>query len=123
MSVTRNSARHQLPMRLIRTQALVAFVVSFLWLVLAGVEPALASAFGGMISVVTNLYFAIRSFAQGPGATPHQRMRAIFRAETIKLLLAAVLFALAAKYFSEHFLAVFSAWFAATAVYLFALRW
>ncbi|MDD9893130.1 MAG: ATP synthase subunit I [Gammaproteobacteria bacterium] len=123
MSAAKNTARHQLPMRLVRTQALVAIVVSCLWLIFAGAEPALAAAFGGLISVVTNLYFAIRSFSLGPGATPQQRMQALARAEVIKLLLAAIMFALAAKYFSEHFVVLLSAWFATTAVYAFALRW
>lgn len=123
MSATKNTARHQLPLKLVRTQALVAIIVSLLWLILSGQQPALAAAFGGLIAVVSNLYFAIRSFALGSGATPLQRMQAVFRAESVKLVLAAFMFALAAKYFNEYFVALFSAWFAATAVYLFALRW
>lgn len=123
MSATKNKARHQLPMRLVRTQALVATFVSCLWLIVSGTQPALAAAFGGMIGVVTNLYFAIRSFSLGPGATPQQRMQALAKAEFIKFLLAAILFALAAKYFSEHFVVVVTTWLATTAVYVFALRW
>ena len=123
MSAANKEARRQLPMRLIRTQALIAIMVSFAWLMMSGAQPALAAAFGGLIGVVTNLYFAIRSFSLGPGARPQQRLQALARAEVIKLLLAAILFALAAKFFSEHFLALISAWFATTAVYMFALRW
>lgn len=123
MSAAKKTARHQLPMRLVRTQILVAIVVSLMWLVAAGKQPATAAAFGGLIAVATNLFFAVRSFALGPGAQPQQMLRAVFRAEAIKLLLAALLFAVAAKLFSDYFVALFSAWFAATAVYLFALRW
>lgn len=123
MSAAKKSARHQLPMRLVRNQILIAVIVSLLWLVTAGKEPALAAVFGGLIGVVTNLFFAIRSFALGPGAEPQQMLQAVFRAETIKLLLAALLFAVAAKLFSEHYVALFSAWFATTTMYLFALRW
>lgn len=123
MSAAKKSARHQLPMRLVRTQVLVAVVVSIIWLLAAGKQPALAAAFGGMIGVVSNLFFAVRSFALGPGAKPQQMLQAVFRAEAIKLLLAALLFAVAAKLFSDYFVALFSAWFATTAVYLFALRW
>lgn len=123
MSAAKKSARHQLPMRLVRTQVLIAVVVSIVWLIAAGKQPALAAAFGGMIGVVSNLFFAVRSFALGPGAKPQQMLQAVFRAEAIKLLLAALLFAVAAKLFSDYFVALFSAWFATTAVYLFALRW
>jgi F0F1-type ATP synthase assembly protein I len=123
MSAAKNTARHQLPMRLVRTQLLVAVLVSLLWLLSSGLEPALASAVGGMISVITNLYFAIRSFSTGPGATPRQRMEALAKAEVIKFLLAAIMFALAAKYFSEYFMVLLGTWIATTAVYMFALRW
>lgn len=123
MSAVHNKSRRQLPMRLVRTQAAVATLVVVIWLVFLGYEAAVAALFGGLIGVVTNLYFATRSFALGPGATAQQMLQAMFRAEMVKLLLSALLFALAAKFFSEHFLALFSAWFATTAVYFIALRW
>lgn len=123
MSAVHNKSRRQLPMRLVRTQAAVATLVAVIWLVFLGYEAAVAALFGGLIGVVTNLYFATRSFALGPGATAQQMLQAMFRAEMVKLLLSALLFALAAKFFSEHFLALFSAWFATTAVYFIALRW
>lgn len=123
MSAVHNKSRRQLPMRLVRTQAAVATLVVVVWLVCLGYEAAVAALFGGLIGVVTNLYFATRSFALGPGATAQQMLQAMFRAEMVKLLLSALLFALAAKFFSEHFLALFSAWFATTAVYFIALRW
>lgn len=123
MGAVHNKARHQLPMRLVRTQAAIAVLVTVLWLISAGFDAAIAAMFGGLIGVVTNLYFAIRSLALGPGATPQQMLQAMFRAEMVKLLLAALMFAIAAKFFSEHFLALFSAWFATTVVYFLALRW
>lgn len=123
MSAVHNKSRRQLPMRLVRTQAAVASLIVVIWLVFLGYEAAVAALFGGLIGVVTNLYFATRSFALGPGATAQQMLQAMFRAEMVKLLLSALLFALAAKFFSEHFLALFSAWFATTAVYFIALRW
>ena len=123
MSAAKKNARHQLPMRLVRSQILIAIAVSLMWLAMAGKSPALAAAFGGFIGVVTNLFFAIRSFALGPGAEPQQMLQAVFRAETIKLLLSALLFAVAAKLFSEYYVALISAWFATTAMYFFALRW
>ncbi|MBS0194134.1 MAG: ATP synthase subunit I [Proteobacteria bacterium] len=92
------SARVLCVAQLLTTALAVAFV-GLAW----GGAAALAALFGGLIAILPAAYFALKVAALGPVAEASRVLRTFYRAEAMKLLLTAVLFALGARWFGEHF--------------------
>lgn len=109
------------PGKIVVWQAVVTLVCAGLWTLLSTVQAGMGAALGGGISVLLSLYFAIKMFSVDASADPRGAVSAFFRAEALKLVLAAVFFALAAKYLAHLFLPLMSTFIATLAVYWFAL--
>jgi len=109
------------PGKVIVGQLAVALAGTLLWSVGAGVQAGLGALVGGGISVLLSLYFAVKVFSVDAASDPQRMVAAFFRAEALKLVLAAVLFSLAAIYMSHLFLPLMSTCAATLAVYWFAL--
>jgi len=114
--------RYSVPVRIICWQMLVALVGSALWLT-AGTGAALAALAGGTASALFSLQFALRVFARGPAAPPELVLGAFYRAEAIKLVLAAALFVVTARYFGHLFVPLLTTYLATLVVYWAALLW
>lgn len=112
---------HTVPGKIVIWQAAVTLFAALVWAGLAGMTAGLAGLTGGGISVLLSLYFAIKVFSVDSASDPRGAVSAFFRAEAVKLVLAAVMFSLAAKYFSHLFLPIISTFIATLAVYWFAL--
>lgn len=109
------------PGKIIVWQAVVTLVCAGLWTLLSTVQAGIGAALGGGISVLLSLYFAIKMFSVDAKVDPRGAVSAFFRAEALKLVLAAVFFSLAAKYLAHLFLPLISTFIVTLAVYLFAL--
>lgn len=103
-------------------QLLIAAVSVAIWAWFAGPRAALAALTGGGISVVLTVYTAIRTFA-APAANAKQAVMNFYRAEVRKLILAAVLFAAAVRFFGDVFAPVVTTFALTLSVYWFALLW
>lgn len=109
------------PGKIVVWQALVTLVCAAPWAIFAGIQAGAGAVLGGGISVFLTLYFAVKVFSVDAYKDPRGAMSAFFRAEALKLVLAAVIFSLVAKYLAHLFLPVISTFIATLAVYLFAL--
>lgn len=112
------------PARIVFWQVVVAIAGALLFGLLAGSREAGAAFAGGAIGAVLSLYFAIKVFGVRRGDEhPQSVVQRFFRAEALKLLMAAGLFSLAAFYFAEAWLPLLSTFVASQLVYGFALLW
>jgi ATP synthase protein I len=109
------------PGKIVVWQALITLVCAVPWAIFAGIHAGAGAVLGGGISVFLTLYFAVKVFSVDANKDPQGAMSAFFRAEALKLVLAAVIFSLVAKYLTHLFLPVISTFIATLAVYLFAL--
>lgn len=109
------------PGKIVVWQALVTLVCAVPWAIFAGIHAGAGAVLGGGISVFLTLYFAVKVFSVDASKDPQGAMSAIFRAEALKLVLAAVIFSLVAKYLAHLFLPIISTFIATLVVYLFAL--
>ncbi len=109
------------PGKILVWQALVTLVCAVPWAIFAGIQAGAGAVLGGGISVLLTLYFAVKVFSVDANQNPQGAMSAFFRAEALKLVLAAVIFSLVAKFLAHLFLPVISTFIATLAVYLFAL--
>lgn len=114
---------HPLPKKIILWQAVVSLMSSLLLLAVFDRGVAIAGAFGGLIAVALTFYVGRRAFAKGRVRSAEEMMAAMFRAEMVKIFLAAFLFALAAIYFAANFAAVVIVYLLATLVFFVALLW
>lgn len=89
--------------RLIGLQAVSAIALALVVWLFSGLESALAIAAGAGIGLVLTLFVAVRALAFSADVDPQRAARAFSRAMSLKLVLAAVLFALSAHYFSDWF--------------------
>ena len=113
-----------IPARIVFWQVMAAIAGALLFGLLAGYREAGAAFAGGAIGAVLSLYFAIKTLAGQRQAEPPQAVvRRFFRAEALKLMMAAGLFSLAAFCFAEAWLPLLTTFVASQAVYAFALLW
>ncbi len=113
-----------IPARIVLCQAAVALAGALLFGLLFGLKDAGAAFTGGAIAAVLSLYFAIRIFGVRRGVEPPQSVvQKFFRAEALKLLMAAGLFSLAAIVFAEAWLPLLITFAASQLVYGIALLW
>ncbi|MCG8436404.1 MAG: ATP synthase subunit I [Gammaproteobacteria bacterium] len=111
------------PARIIFWQFSVGLLGTVIWLFAGGQREALAALFGGSIGPILSLYFAVKVFSHRGGTDPRAMAGAFFRAEALKLVLAAVLFSTAAVLFSDVFIPLITTFMATLIVYWFALIW
>jgi ATP synthase protein I len=109
------------PGKIVVGQTVVALICVVLWIFLGGMQAGIGALLGGGISVFLSLYFAIKMFSVDAAADPRGAVSAFFKAEAVKLVLAAVFFSLAAKYLAHLFLPLISTFIATLAVYWLAL--
>ena len=116
-----------IPARVVLWQLAVALAGALVFGLLAGTQEAVAAFTGGAIGAVLSLYFAIKVFGQSRGklrgAPPQAVVQAFFRAEALKIMMAAGLFSLAAVVFAEAWLPLLATFVASQLVYGFALLW
>ncbi len=115
-------AVRSIPARIIAWQVLVGVVGAAAWS-LAGMESGLAALCGGLASALLSLRFALRVFSRSPDAPPRELAAAFYRAEAFKLLMAAMLFMIAARFFGHVFVPVVTTYMATLVVYWVALLW
>lgn len=108
--------------RIALLQILIAAVAAALWGLLADPRSGLAAFAGGSIGAVLTIYAAIKTFAS-PAADAGRAVMNFYRAEVRKLILAAVLFAVAVRFFSDVFAPVIVTFALTLPVYWFALLW
>ncbi|MFE8070399.1 F0F1 ATP synthase subunit I [Marinobacteraceae bacterium S3BR75-40.1] len=84
-------------MRLILVQGAILLTVSAACLFIDRVA-AYSALLGGLIFFLPNIYFAHKTFAHSGARAARQIVSAFYKGEAVKLLLAAVLFALVFKY-------------------------
>lgn len=111
-----------IPARIVLLQFAIGAAGSALWFAASGPRAALAALAGGTIGAALSLYFAIQFMARA-GADPRRLLQALMRAEAMKLLLAAALFAVAARLFSDTLVPLLTTFIAGLSVYWFALLW
>ena len=110
------------PARIVVWQLLVGLVGAALWSPM-GAQAAIAALAGGLASSLFSLQFALRVFSRSPDAPAGTLLRAFYRAEALKLALAAVLFVVAAKYFGHVFVPLVTTYIATLVVFWVALLW
>ncbi|MDD3761664.1 MAG: ATP synthase subunit I [Nevskiales bacterium] len=108
--------------RIALTQLLIAVVSAALWAFFADSRSGLAAMVGGGISVILTYYTAIKTFA-APAKDAQFAVMNFYRAEVRKLILAAVLFAAAVRFFGDVFAPVVVTFALTLTVYWFALLW
>ena len=96
-------AAGRLVKRLIGLQALSATALALVVWLFSGLESALAIAAGAGIGLLLTLFVALRALTFSANADPQRAARAFSRAMSLKLVLAAVLFALSAHFLSDWF--------------------
>lgn len=93
-----------------------------IWL-LDSLPAAIAALAGGLGSALLSFHFVSRVFSRTELAPPQTIVAAFYRAEAFKLMLAAVMFGLMAKYFAEWFVPFLSTFAATLLVFFVALLW
>lgn len=112
-----------IPARIVLWQFAVAAAGALFFGLLLGGKDALAAFAGGAIGALLSLYFAIKFLDPRRGRDPQTVVQKLFRAEALKMLLAAGLFTLAAVIFAEAWLPLLTTFAASQLVYGFALLW
>ena len=84
-------------------------------------EHAWSALFGGMISFLPNVFFALAFGRKDPRKTANQVVRAFYFGESIKLFLTVLLFVIVFQLPGILPLPLFSAFLAVTAIFWFAL--
>ena len=93
-----------------------------MWL-LESVPASLAALAGGLGSALLSFHFAARVFSRTELAPPQVIVAAFYRAEAFKLLAAALMFGLMAKFFVDVFIPFLSTFAATLLVFFAALLW
>ncbi|MEO0364087.1 MAG: ATP synthase subunit I [Pseudomonadota bacterium] len=110
------------PFHIVKWQAIIGVLGALLWL-LDSPASALAALAGGIGSTLLSLQVAVRVHSRPDSAPPQAIVAAFYRAEAFKLLSAALMFGIVAKYFAPRFIPFASVFFVTIGVYLVALRW
>ncbi|GAB4191872.1 MAG: hypothetical protein Tsb002_21040 [Wenzhouxiangellaceae bacterium] len=90
-------------LRLLRVQLVLAVAAVIIAAVGAGEKAAAGIALGCVFGVILNLVQALRTFALPADAEPKQMVVAFYRAAALKLLVAVILFVLAARWAPQLF--------------------
>lgn len=113
---------NSVPARVVVWQVVIGCVGATIWL-LDSLPAAAAALAGGIGSALLSVHFAFRVFSRTKLAPPQTIVAAFYRAEAFKLLMAAVMFGLMAKYFAEWFVPFLSTFAATLLVFFAALLW
>lgn len=113
---TRAPAR-RVVLRVLAGQAGVTAIAALLWLLGGSLMAGAAAVVGGAIALIPTGYFALRLFGPEPGAAPRRIVRAFFAGQAVKLILTAVLFIIALRWFGGDFLPLITTYAAALATY------
>lgn len=112
-----------IPARIVIWQLVIGIAGAVITWPLAGPKAALAAFLGGAIGALLSLYFAIKVFNLRQGGDPQAMLRAFYRGEAMKLVLATGIFVLVAIFLAEVWLPLMVTFMASLAVYGFALLW
>lgn len=112
-----------IPARIVFWQLVVGATGAAVSAVLLGSKAALGAFLGGAIAALLSLYFAIKTFDRRRGSDPEAVVRAFYRAEALKLVMATGLFVLVAVFLADVWLPLITTFVASQAVYGFALIW
>lgn len=86
---------HQLPVfRLLVIQALVALVLAIIFMIFQGVNAGFSALLGGMISLIPNVYFALKTFRYFGARSAVAITLSLWTGEAGKFILTAALFIL-----------------------------
>lgn len=110
------------PMRIAMWQLMIGISGFLLWLPFGGWRAALAALVGGGIGVLLSLYVAIRVGASSDDR-PRAMLNAFYRAEAMKLILAVVLFSIAALLFADVYIPLITTFMVGLMAYWVALLW
>lgn len=102
MSFTQNNELTKLGKRfafkqivaMITSVLLLAFVSYFYW----GIEHAKSVLAGGAVTIIPNIFFALKAFRYAGARSSEKVMESFYSGEKMKIVLTAILFALAFKY-------------------------
>ncbi|MEW6169109.1 MAG: ATP synthase subunit I [Pseudomonadota bacterium] len=108
--------------RIALLQVLIGTVSAALWAVFADARSGLAALAGGSIGALLTVYAAIKTFSVSAADARHAMMN-FYRAEVRKLILAAVLFAVAVRFFADVFAPLVITFALTLTAYWFALLW
>ncbi|MGH8444186.1 MAG: ATP synthase subunit I [Solimonas sp.] len=108
--------------RIARYQLIIAVSCAVLWGVFGGGREGLAALAGGGIGAVLTFYAGLKTFSASGKDAQHAVMN-FYRAEVRKIILAAVLFAVAVRVFGDVFAPVLVTFMLTLPVYWFALLW
>lgn len=106
---------------LLRVQALLAGFAALIFGVTGGIPLALAALGGGVVGIVLTAGSALR-MEMAVARDPQAMVAAFYRAMALKLIVAAVLFVIVAKWFAGYFVPVIVG-FAATLVAYWLALW
>ncbi len=116
-----------MPVKLIRRILLLQLAMGAggggLWYLLRGADWAVAALAGGLISAFLTLYTALRFFLRARNAPLGAVTGALYRAEAMKFLMAAVLLSAATYFFGAAAIALVTTFAATLTAYWFALLW
>ncbi|MEN1728550.1 MAG: ATP synthase subunit I [Pseudomonadota bacterium] len=105
---------------LLRVQALMAGAAALVFAVLGGPEQSLAALVGGAIGILLTAVTALR-VGISLGRDPRVMIAAFYRAMAFKLVLAAILFVIVAKWFAGYFGPVLTGYIATLVAYWTAM--
>lgn len=108
--------------RIAAYQILIAIIAAVLWGLFDSPRAGMAALAGGCMSALLTLYAGVKTFAT-PAADAGRAVMNFYRAEVRKLILAAVLFAVAARFFSDVFAPIVITFALTLTVFWFALLW
>lgn len=111
------------PGRIIAGQAATTLIGVIVWSLVGGGQGALGAAAGGGFGLFLTLYMAAKVFSRRADADPRGVLNTLYRAEAMKLVLAAVFFSLAAIYLREAWLPLMTTFIGTLAIYWLALLW
>lgn len=112
-----------IPARIVFWQFVIGIAGAAITWPLAGAKAAMGAFTGGAIGALLSLYFAIKVFDRRHGGHPQAMVRAFYRGEAMKLVLAAGIFSLVAIFLAEVWLPLIVTFMASQVVYGFALIW
>lgn len=112
-----------MPMRIAAWQITIGFAGALAWGLLSGPQDAVAAMTGGVIGAGLTLIFGFYVFRRRASDDPRGVVFALFKGAAMKLGLAAILFALAAKSMPDHYLALLSTFIPGLTGYWAALLW
>jgi ATP synthase protein I len=78
---------------------IAALLTGAIW----GRPQAIASAYGGLVALMSTAYFAFYALIRSEGKTPQQAVGTFYRGEVGKFVLTAALFAIGTKLFAQEF--------------------